>query len=1071
MRRALLLWAFCLSFTALSAQNLINFLSRYETGVFDEGATEIAAYYPDSARVFYTNGDNGSIDVVDISDPFNPVLINQIDVSSVGDGANSVAISKGIVAAAVEADEFDQPGKVFFMDAATLDSLGVVDAGVLPDMITFTADGTKVLVANEGEPNDSVTADPEGSVTIIDISGGVAAAVVTQVDLQNWNDKKQTLRNRGVRLNLPLNDPSTGQVAGEATVAQDLEPEYITVLPGDTLAAVICQENNALILVDLQAAEVLDILALGEKDYSAGAPMLEEFLLNEIEGWPTLGTPLTQEEPVFLGGFSGLWYEASESSEDSLIFYAIPDRGPNDGAVSAGSAFSWPDSTAQPTSNLRPFKLPEYQGRIVKFSVSTASGNATLLDSIKLTRDSAGTILPVSGKGNVPGFDETPVTEVDTAVYTDTAWVATVNEEIKYFQQLPFDAYGGDFEGILIDKEGNFWMCDEYRPAIYKFDNTGALIDRFVPEGTSTLGDSSQRAPGFYGSEVLPENYSKRRANRGFEAIAYDSVSNTVFAFIQSPMDNPDRASGVRTGDVIRILALDASMGTVTGEYLYLLEKNQLGVNGRSRVDKMGDAVYVGNGVFWVLERDSGSPLDENPSTFKKYVYEINMTGATNMLDSAIARSMTGVTLETLSADQIVDSLGIQPVFKTKVLNLPSIGYIPSDKPEGIAGPLPGGRIAVLNDNDFGIAGAGISDNSSLGLISFDTTYAIDPSDRDDAINIRNVPIRSFFMPDAITSTQGADGFPYILTANEGDAREYIYEDEDLDIEFEGFIDEGRGDDLMLNPLFFDTATVNAFMDDAQLGRIKVTLTEGDLDNDGMNEIVYGYGARSFSVWDGQGNLVWDSGNDFEGITAQDFPENFNATDNENNFDNRSDDKGPEPEAITIGVVDGTPYAFVALERVGGIMAYDITDIKNPVFVEYVNTRNFEVDLESNPEEGGDLAPEDIQFVSADESPIGVPLLIVSYEVSGTIAFFSLGEEVTSSEEVAFEEAGLKVFPNPVSDQLYTNRLSDYAIYSTVGKLMARFGKTQMLNVSQLPAGTYVISDLVTNENRLFIKH
>ncbi len=1064
MRGTLLLLAFCLTFSSLSAQNLINFLSRYETGVFDEGATEIAAYYPDSARVFYTNGDNGSIDVVDISDPFNPILITQIDVSSVGDGANSVAIANGIVAAAIEADDFGQPGKVFFIDAATLDSLGVVEAGVLPDMITFTNDGTKVLVANEGEPNDSATVDPEGSVTIVDISGGVGAALATQIDFQDWNDRKQSLRNRGVRLTLVL------QLDGrEATVAQDLEPEYITVAPNDSIAYVACQENNALVVVNINQGSVVDILALGDKNYNAGTPMLEEFLLNEIDGWPILGAPLTQEEPVFLGGFSGLWYQAAESTEDSLVFYAIPDRGPNDGPVSAGSAFSWPDSLAQPTSSLRPFKLPDYQGRIVKLAVNTASGSATLLDSIMLTRDSAGTTLPISGKGNVPGFDETPVTEVDSAVFNDTTWVATVDDEVRYFQQLDFDPFGGDFEGILIDKEGNFWMCDEYRPAVYQFDAAGQLVNRFVPEGTSMLGDSSQRAPGFYGTESLPENYSKRWANRGFEAIAYDSSANVVYAFIQSPMFNPDNSTR-NNSDVIRILGIDAADGTPVSEYLYLLEKNALGTNGRSRVDKIGDAVYVGNGVFWVLERDSGSPTDEDPSTYKKYVYEINLTGATNMLDSAIARSMSGVTLETLSADQIVDSLGIQPVFKTKVLNLPSIGYIPSDKPEGIAGPLPGGRIAVLNDNDFGIAGAGVSDNSSLGIITFGDDYGIDPSNRDDTIHIRNVPVRSFYMPDAITSIEQG-GLTYIMTANEGDAREYIAED-DAGNEFDGFIDEARGEDLMLNPLFFDTATVNAFMDDAQLGRIVVTTVNGDLDGDGLYEIVYGYGARSFSIWDEQGNLVWDSGNDFETITADQFPDDFNSTDNENgSFDDRSDDKGPEPEAIAVGEVDGTPYAFIALERIGGIMAYDITDIKNPVFVEYVNTRNFEADLEANPEEGGDLAPEDIQFVTAEESPVGVPMLIVSYEVSGTIAFFSLGEELTNTGEVAFEDARLKVFPNPVSDQLYTSRLSDYAIFSTVGKLMARFGKTQVLNVSQLPAGTYVISDLIANENRLFIKH
>lgn len=106
---------------------------------------------------------------------------------------------------------------------------------------------------------------------------------------------------------------------------------------------------------------------------------------------------------------------------------------------------------------------------------------------------------------------------------------------------------------------------------------------------------------------------------------------------------------------------------------------------------------------------------------------------------------------------------------------------------------------------------------------------------------------------------------------------------------------------------------------------------------------IYTYGARSFSIWSADGQRVFDSGSEFERITASLLPENFNATNDENNFDNRSDDKGPEPEAVTVGTINGQTFAFIGLERIGGIMVYDVTNPQNPEFVQYLNNRHFSV--------------------------------------------------------------------------------------------------------------------------------
>ena len=140
---------------------------------------------------------------------------------------------------------------------------------------------------------------------------------------------------------------------------------------------------------------------------------------------------------------------------------------------------------------------------------------------------------------------------------------------------------------------------------------------------------------------------------------------------------------------------------------------------------------------------------------------------------------------------------------------------------------------------------------------------------------------------------------------------------------------------------------------------------------------------------------MFDSRSDFEVITSTISPDNFNSTDNENNsFDNRSDDKGPEPEGIEVGQVNGRTYAFVGLERIGGVMVYDITNPNSPNFNNYINTRDFA----GNPETGtaGDLAPEGLKFISAANSPNGKPLLVVSNEVSGTVTTFEV-ENITSS--------------------------------------------------------------------------
>lgn len=513
-----------------TSQTLIelNVLGSYqpEGDVFDQSAAEIVAHDPANQRLFVVNANASTIDVLDIQDPSQPVLLQTIDATAEGASANSVAVYGGLVAVAIEAGVKQDNGKVVFYNSSDLGKVGEVTVGALPDMLTFTRDGQKVLVANEGEPSDDYTVDPEGSVSIIDLSAGVAGATVTTADFQAFNGQEADLRAKGVRIFGP-----------GASAAQDFEPEYIAVSDDNTRAWVTLQENNAVAVLDIEAETVLDILPLGFKDH------------------------------------------------------------------------------------------------------------------------------------------------------------------------------------------------------------------------------------GIIGNEL-------------------------------------------------------------------------------------------------------------------------------------------------------------------------------------------------------------------------------DASNSDGGINIRNWPVKGMYLPDAIAS-YSFNGKAYYITANEGDSRDYT-----------GFSEEFRIADLTLDGAAFpDAATLQA---DANLGRLNVTSTLGisngcdpsDFANVETNCIyneLYAYGARSFSIWSQDGQRVFDSGSEFERITASLIPDNFNGNNDENSFDNRSDDKGPEPEAVVTGQINGQTFAFIGLERVGGIMVYNVTNPRNPQFVQYLNNRDFsasQVDVEAGM--AGDLGPEGMAFISADDSPNGKPMLAVGNEVSGTTTLYGI---------------------------------------------------------------------------------
>lgn len=266
--------------------------------------------------------------------------------------------------------------------------------------------------------------------------------------------------------------------------------------------------------------------------------------------------------------------------------------------------------------------------------------------------------------------------------------------------------------------------------------------------------------------------------------------------------------------------------------------------------------------------------------------------------------------------------------------------------------------------------------------------HGLDGSDEDGIINIRPWPVHGMYQPDAIAAYADG-GATYYVTANEGDAREY-----------DALIEEISIEDLQLDPVAFSDAATLQDDGDLGIGDLDTTPAFGDTDGDGDVDQIMTYGARSFSVWADDGTLLSDSGDDFERITATQLPANFNANNDENDFDGRSDDKGPEPEAVATGMIGGTPFAFIGLERIGGVMVYDLTDPTDPEFVVYFNNRDFSIDDVEASVTGdgavGDLGPESIVFIPATESPNGQHLLVVSNEVSGSVSVYEARDAATA---------------------------------------------------------------------------
>ncbi len=261
--------------------------------------------------------------------------------------------------------------------------------------------------------------------------------------------------------------------------------------------------------------------------------------------------------------------------------------------------------------------------------------------------------------------------------------------------------------------------------------------------------------------------------------------------------------------------------------------------------------------------------------------------------------------------------------------------------------------IAVAGDKAY----VTLQENNSLAVIDLNTNQVsevialgtkdhslagngMDTDDKDGVADIATKNVRGMYMPDGIEAFVGKDGNTYLVTANEGDAR-----DEDERIK---------------------DANIDPSVDTTGMERLEISTIDGDTDGDGDIDVLHSYGARSFSIWSESGDLVWDSGDAIEQLLASDYPSLLD--------DGRSDNKGPEPEGVSLLDVAGHVLAFIGLERSNATMAWDITDPSNPDFLDWILNV-------------GDIAPEGLLAFMDD---MGDYWLAIANEESTTTSLYQL---------------------------------------------------------------------------------
>ncbi|MEM1168025.1 MAG: choice-of-anchor I family protein [Cyanobacteria bacterium P01_H01_bin.35] len=541
---------------------------------------------------------------------------------------------------------------------------------------------------------------------------------------------------------------------------------------------------------------------------------------------------------------------------------------------------------------------------------------------------------------------------------------------------LSFEVLDTNSTGIFDDGAALHTAYDPMTQTLFKVNNSELKLDIFDISNTGDIDNPIDidmpidsidlSTPGLFGGfEVGGINDVAYSKDQNIFAVAVENVIKTdpgLVAFFNS--------DGVLLDDV-QVGALPDFL-TFTGDGSKLLVANEGEANGEYTIDPEGSVSIID------MSKGAGN-LEDSDVTFAGF--EAFNDQKQELIDQGV---------------RIFGPSATEPDAVAKDLEPESIA-VSGDGTKAYVALQENNAIAILNldpesvDYEFGeyidIVPLGFKDHSEDG-------NGLDASDRDDGINIRTYEnLYGMYQFDEIASFKVGDD-TYFVGAGEGSGR-----DED------GFSEEKRVQDLVEEGKIDLDVFGGDLLNDENLGRLTVTNALGDTDGDGLLDELYAFGSRSFAIFDDQGKIIFDSGDEFERKIAELFPDYFNSTDDENqSFDNRSDNKGPEPEGITTGKIGYRTFAFIGLERIGGFMTYDISNPLAPKFISYTNdNRDFsvEISLDANGDPDptdaelaavGDLSPEGITFISAEDSSTGKALLVLAHEVSGTTTIYEIND-------------------------------------------------------------------------------
>lgn len=935
MKRNLLLSFLVMVFAVVNvaAQTpMLKHLSTYHSNIFDEGAAEIVVYDADNNQIYTTNANDNSITILDFSDPSNLKKVKDVDCTPYGDGVNSVTYYNGYFAVACQGDEADVNGTIVFFDKDG-NYAAAVQAGFLPDMVTFTPDGQKVIVACEGEPSDDYSVDPEGSVTVIDVSGGISN--ISQADVTNITFES-----------LEGNIPAGVRVFGPTKVWTD---DFQNT--DDSLDFYFVYSDNRYPLIHETFENTEDSLNAHEVvSYASN----KDWIYKEYRG----------DHYAEVNG-----YGADAASQDLLVV------GPFDGTNFDTVEFSF-------------------------YSAKNFSGDGL---SVVISNDYDGQGDPLSGGTWV---DITDSFLISSGGYDDT-WSGYANitnyvgsETYIAFVYVTTGTGGGDgsvyqIDDILVEgitegpDEGIEWSYGDFR-------------DDYFAEANAFRTDAPAHTALIVLAPAIPDYYNDAH-------IAFSTSSNY-------------------SGGGFKVWLWNWTTDDVT-DITYQVELSEGGFN------EVRDTIDITN-----LREDSIA-----------LVFEYwGMAGAGNSMGWQIDDIDVFTTELSVAAN-------LEPEYIT-VSDDSQLAYAFCQENNAVI------VISLVDNSIQGILPLGTKDHDATG-------NGLDASNKDDKINIANWPVNGMYLPDA-AAYKSINGSGYLLTANEGDAREYIYEgvsesecyrrggyDYD-DGECLAYIDETRVEDLDLDETAFPDAA-NLQLEE-NLGRLKVTTEWGDTDGDGDYDELYSYGARSFTIWDAtNASIVFDSGDEFEQWAAKYYPEGFNATNDENGYDDRSDDKGPEPEAITTGDFQDSVYAFIGFERMGGIIVYNITDPANSRPIQYLNNRDFSETVDIESEDAGDLGPECIVYITDDNA--NKDYIVVANEVSGSVSVYEFYVDPVSVE-IKSATKEWAVYPNPVTNNIIrSTKVDDYNVYDLSGRIVKSVINTQVIDLSDLQSGSYLVKDSAGN--------